>query len=111
MPILLQINSVANTGSTGRIAEGIGQTATKAGWKSYIAYGRYANPSQSELIKIGNEWDIWNHVLQTRLFDRHGLASKSATKKFIQQIKQLFPMIGCVCPSFCLFMLPPIVTC
>ena len=59
MPTLLQINSVANTGSTGRIAEGIGQVAIKAGWKSYIAYGRYANPSQSELIKIGNKWNIW----------------------------------------------------
>lgn len=93
MPILLQINSVANTGSTGRIAEGIGQTAIKAGWKSYIAYGRYANPSQSELIKIGNKWDIWNHVLQTRLFDRHGLASKGATKDLIQQIKRIKPDI------------------
>ena len=93
MPTLLQINSVANTGSTGRIAEGIGQVAIKAGWKSYIAYGRYANPSQSELIKIGNKWNIWNHVLQTRLFDRHGLASKQATKKLIQQIEQIKPDI------------------
>ena len=93
MPTLLQINSVANTGSTGRIAEGIGQAAIKAGWKSYIAYGRYANPSQSELIKIGNKWDIWNHVLQTRLFDKHGLASKGATKKLIQRIEQIKPNI------------------
>ena len=93
MPTLLQINSVANTGSTGRIAEGIGLAAIKAGWKSYIAYGRYANPSQSELIKIGNKWDVYNHVLQTRLFDRHGLASKSATKKFIQQIEEIKPDI------------------
>ena len=93
MPTLLQINSVANTGSTGRIAEGIGQAVMKAGWKSFIAYGRYANPSQSELIKIGNKWDIWNHVLQTRLFDKHGLASKGATKKLIQRIEQIKPNI------------------
>lgn len=93
MPTLLQINSVANTGSTGRIAEGIGQTAIKAGWKSFIAYGRNANPSQSELIKIGNKWDMYNHVLQTRLFDRHGLASKGATKKLIQRIEQIKPNI------------------
>ena len=91
--ILLQINSVANTGSTGRIAEGIGQAVMKAGWKSYIAYGRYANPSQSELIKIGNKWDVYNHVLQTRLFDKHGLASKNATKKLIQQIEEITPDI------------------
>ena len=93
MPTLLQINSVANTGSTGRIAEGIGQAAIKAGWKSYIAYGRYANPSQSELIKIGNKWDVYNHVLQTRLFDKHGLASESTTRKLIQQIEQIKPDI------------------
>lgn len=93
MPILLQINSVVNTGSTGRIAEGIGQTAMKAGWKSYIAYGRYANPSQSELIKIGNKWDVYDHVLQTRLFDKQGLASKGATKKLIQRIEQIKPNI------------------
>ena len=93
MLTLLQINSVANTGSTGRIAEGIGQAAMKAGWKSYIAYGRYANPSQSELIKIGNKWDVYNHVLQTRLFDKHGLASESTTRKLIQQIEQIKPDI------------------
>ena len=93
MPTLLQINSVANTGSTGRIIEGIGQAAIKVGWKSYIAYGRYANPSQSELIKIGNKWDVYNHVLQTRLFDKHGLASESTTRKLIQQIEQIKPDI------------------
>lgn len=93
MPTLLQINSVANTGSTGRIAEGIGQAAIKAGWKSFIAYGRYANPSQSELIKIGNKWDVYDHVLQTRLFDKQGLASKGATKKLIQRIEQIKPNI------------------
>ena len=93
MPTLLQINSVVNAGSTGRIAEGIGLAAIKAGWKSYIAYGRYANPSQSELIKIGNKWDMYNHVLQTRLLDKHGLASKGATKKLIQQIEEIKPDI------------------
>lgn len=58
MKKLLQINSVINSGSTGRIAEEIGQTAIAAGWKSFIAYGRNDRPSQSELIKIGNDWDI-----------------------------------------------------
>lgn len=90
---ILQINSVVNAGSTGRIAEGIGQVAINFGWKSYIAYGRFANPSQSELIKIGSKWDVYSHILQTRLFDKHGLASKRATKKFIQQIEQIKPDI------------------
>ena len=54
MPTLLQINSVANTGSTGHIAEDIGRLAIANGWNSYIAYGRKALPSQSKLIRIGN---------------------------------------------------------
>lgn len=56
MSILLQINTVVNSCSTGRIAEEIGQVAIKNGWKSYIAYGRNTRPSKSELIKIGNDF-------------------------------------------------------
>jgi len=93
MKKLLQINSVVNSGSTGRIAEEIGQTAMAAGWESYIAYGRNDRPSQSELIKISNDWDIKLHGIQTRLFDRHGLGSRSATKELIGKIKEISPDI------------------
>ena len=93
MKKLLQINSVVNSGSTGRIAEEIGQTAIAAGWESYIAYGRNDRPSMSELIKIGNDWDIRMHGLQTRLFDRHGLGSKSATRELIGKIDKIAPNI------------------
>lgn len=90
---LLQINSVVNSGSTGRIAEEIGQTSIAAGWKSYIAYGRNDRPSESELIKIGNDWDIKMHGVQTRLFDGHGLGSKLATKDLIKKIIEISPNI------------------
>jgi putative colanic acid biosynthesis glycosyltransferase len=93
MKTLLQINSVINSGSTGRIAEEIGQTAIAAGWKSYIAYGRNERPSSSKLIKIGTDKDIKLHGLQTRLFDRHGLGSRSATDEFIKQIEVIKPDI------------------
>ena len=93
MKTLLQINVVVNSGSTGRIAEEIGQTAMAKGWKSVIAYGRNERPSQSQLIKIGTDWDIKMHGMHTRLFDRHGLASKSATKELIQQIMKIKPDI------------------
>lgn len=93
MKIILQINSVVNSGSTGRIAEETGQTAIAAGWESYIAYGRNDRPSRSNLIKIGNDWDIRIHGLQTRLFDRHGLASTAATREFVDQIKKIKPDI------------------
>lgn len=94
MPILLQINVVANWGSTGRIAEEIGQVAMANGWKSYIAYGRRGTPqSKSQLIRIGTNWNILWHGFQSRLFDNHGRASKKATRKLINRIQEIKPDI------------------
>ena len=90
---LLQINLSANVGSTGRIAEEIGKEAMGQGWRSVIAYGRFAGPSESELIRVGNGFDIKEHLIETRLFDNHGLSSRRATKKFIKQIEALKPDI------------------
>ena len=81
---IFQINTVANSGSTGRITEGIGQEIINKGWESYIAYGRYANPSSSHLIKIGNKIDHYFHAFLTRLTDKHGLGSKYYTNKLIK---------------------------
>ena len=86
---LLQINVSANAGSTGKIAEQIGITAQNAGWNSIIAYGKRYNESSSTLIRIGNKSDIICHGMQTRLFDRHGLASIKATKTFLSEIDEM----------------------
>lgn len=91
MPTLLQINVVVNWGSTGRIAEEIGQVAMAAGWRSVIAYGRGNPTSKSELIRIGSNMDMYLHGIESRLFDNHGLASRKATRVFIEQIKALKP--------------------
>lgn len=93
MPILLQINVTVNTGSTGRIAEEIGQRAIASGFDSYIACGRTARKSQSNIIKIGSKWDIRWHGLKSLLFDAHGFGSKKATRKFVQQIDEINPDI------------------
>lgn len=88
---LLQINSTINWGSSGHIAEEIGQIAISKGWESYIAYGRYSSESISHSIQIGSRWEVYNHLLRTRLFDNHGLASKKATKSLINQIVNINP--------------------
>ena len=93
MKTLFQINVTSNWGSHGRIAEEIGQLAMSQGWESHIAYGRWANPSQSQLYHIGNMRDERWHGLQSRLFDNHGLASKKATQKLIEEIKRISPDI------------------
>lgn len=91
MLTLLQINVTANWGSTGKIAESIGVAALNQGWESYIAYGRYNNPSQSKLIKIGSQLDVYTHYAEQRVWDNEGLSSRSATKKLIAQIKEINP--------------------
>ena len=93
MPKLLQINSTANWGSTGKIAEQIGECAIAHGWESYIAYGRYSNHSNSTLIRIGSRISLAWHLIISRLFDKHGLGSRCATKKLIRRIEEIKPDI------------------
>lgn len=93
MRTLFQINVTSNWGSHGKIAEDIGRLAIEKGWRSVIAYGRYATPSQSETIKIGSDISVKEHVLESRLMDNHGLASRSATRRLIKQIDDIKPDI------------------
>ncbi|HJC98541.1 MAG TPA: glycosyltransferase [Candidatus Phocaeicola merdavium] len=97
MKTLLQINPVLRVStSTGRIMQEIGELAMQNGWKSYIAYGKGRDgikPCQSRLIPIGNRLDTLWHGLETRLFDRHGLASVQATRTFVKQIEHIAPDI------------------
>lgn len=94
MPKILQINTVAVNGSTGRIVEGIGLAAKKCGYDAYIAYGRNNHTdSESKLIRIGNDLSVYEHVIETRLFDRQGLASRFATKNFIRLLDDIKPDI------------------
>lgn len=88
---ILQLNTSVNSGSTGRIAEDIGRVMLANGHESYIAYGRGNRTSSSQLIKIGNEVDIYFHVLKTAVFDRHGFGSTLATKKLIAEIERINP--------------------
>lgn len=90
---LLQINITANWGSHGKIAEGIGIVAMRHGWESHIAYGRWANPSKSELYHIGSKTDEYVHGIASRLLDNHGLMSHRATQRLIQHIKTVQPDI------------------
>lgn len=93
MPTILQINVTANWGSTGKIAEQIGQCAMKHGWNSYIAYGRWCNSSESHLIKVGNFLDILCHYGVQKIRDNEGLCSCIATKFLVKKIKEINPSI------------------
>lgn len=88
---VLQINSVCGIGSTGRIATDIHANLIQQGHESYIAYGRGTPLNCDMAIRIGNNLDNYMHVAKTRIFDRHGLGSKRATRDFIDRIRGLDP--------------------
>lgn len=91
MPKLLQINITANWGSTGKIADTIGNAAIGDGWDSYIVYGGSCNTSLSKLIKVGGKWNRYLHFAEQRVRDNEGLCSRCETKKLIKQIKEVKP--------------------
>jgi glycosyltransferase involved in cell wall biosynthesis len=93
MPTIFQICVEGNTGSTGRIAEEIGILAIEKGWNSYIAYGRFPRKSKSNLIRIGTDFEVYLHGIETRIFDRHCLGSKTATHNLVKQIEEIKPDI------------------
>ena len=93
MKHIVQINVDANNGSNGGIARSIGHLVLTNGWESTIVYGRKMIPDTSNLIHIGNKCDILLHVLETRIFDNHGLSSRMSTKRLIKKLQKLKPDI------------------
>lgn len=88
---ILQINTVAGYGSTGRIVNDLGDLLIEEGFESYIAYGRKSGNSSSNLIRIGDQLDVYSHVLSTRIFDNHCFVSTNATKTLIKKIDGIQP--------------------
>lgn len=93
MPRILHINATANWGSTGRIAEQLCDIAKASGWDCFIAYGRYANMSNHNLVKVGNRGNVYVHYIANRILDNEGLSSCLATKRLVRKIKQISPDI------------------
>lgn len=90
---VLQINSVYGVGSTGRICAQISSYLQQNGHESLNAYGRATvQPvAQERILRIGSALDVGAHLLKTRLLDAHGFASRNATKRFLQQVREFDP--------------------
>lgn len=91
LPTLFQINTVANWGSTGRIAEGIGEAAMQAGWQCWMAYGRGEPKSRMHLVRVGDRWGMYGNAAVARLFDNEGLNARSATRCLIEVMRRVKP--------------------
>ena len=90
---IFQINSTCGYGSTGRIAVDILKEVEKNGGKGIIAYGRNTAPDGVNSYKITTETDVKIHGVLSRITDRQGFYSTSATKKLIEKIKEYNPDI------------------
>lgn len=90
---VLQINSVIDYGSTGRITRDLYDYLESKGHECVIAFGRGDSTPGYKTIEIGTNFDQLAHGIYSRLTDRHGFGSKLATKKFIKQIDEYNPDI------------------
>ncbi|MBO4678782.1 MAG: glycosyltransferase, partial [Lachnospiraceae bacterium] len=93
---VLFINSVLGYGSTGRIVCDLAKEYKENGNEVKIAYGRM--DSKSSLadeygVRIGGKADVLFHALYTRITDKHGLASKRATRAFLKWAEAYNPDI------------------
>ena len=94
MPVVVQINTTLNWGSTGRIAEDIGIIAQKFGFESYFAHGgRYIGTSLLPTIQVSNKIDNYFHALYGELLGKHGLGSYLSTSRFIERLNDIKPDI------------------
>ena len=87
------INSFCGIGSTGRICTDLAEMLEQKGHKVKIAYGRESVPPQYQkyAVRIGNDIDCKIHGIATRVFDRHGFASKNSTKEFLAWAEKYDP--------------------
>lgn len=97
---MLIINSVLGHGSTGKIVVNIAREYRQRGYEVTIAYGRDKACNVDDdfarminVVRIGNNVDVYWHALYTRLTDNHGLASKKATRNFLQWADKYNPDI------------------
>ena len=91
---VLFINSVCGSGSTGKIALMQAKKMIDEGHEVLFAYGRQSNVPKDfvqNTYRITNNFFVYEHILETRLFDNHGFASRLSTKKFLKKADDFNP--------------------
>ena len=89
---VFQINTVYNSGSTGRIVADIKHALENEGHECFVAYGR-GSSTEKNTECISNKLDLYHHALMTRVTDKTGFYSKKATERLIEKIEKFCPDI------------------
>ena len=87
------INTVANTGSTGRIVTSLYRAIEKQGDEARIVYGRGSCFADIKSYKIGTQLDFLNHVMKNFFRGESGFASTRATYRLISYLQAEKPDI------------------
>lgn len=88
---ILQINSVYGFGSTGRIVKDLHNYFIDEGFDSSVIYGRGEVSDEVDVHLISNSFEMYTHILRTRIMNRHGFGSKFNTKQVIRKIEEINP--------------------
>lgn len=88
---VLQVNTVCTGASTATICVQLARLVNAQGGESLIAFGRGEAVSSVRSIRIENQGEFLMHALLSRLTDRQGFYSSSATKRFCEFIKHYNP--------------------
>lgn len=91
MSLILHINSLASSGCVAMIARSIVNESAQRGYDNVFAYGRGDAPDYCKFIRIGNNTDFYEHVLESRLLDDQGKGSRRSTRRFIEHLNELGP--------------------
>lgn len=87
------INTVANTGSTGRIVMALYKKLEQESEDACIVYGRGSCASSVKCYKIGNEIDFLWHVLRNFFRGESGFGSGATTRRLIAYLEREKPDI------------------
>ena len=88
----LFINTVAGYGSTGRIAADKCRELNAQGHTCVLAYGRMKTGCEDiQTMKIGSDFGVKCHALESRMLDNSGFGSRRATLAFLKWVREFDP--------------------
>ena len=87
---VVQINTFSYK-ATGNIMINIHRQLNEAGYDSYMIWGRGRNAENKHEYVMDDELGIKLHGVYTRLTDKTGFASKTATKKLLKRLNERKP--------------------
>jgi len=91
--VILQINSVFNYGSTGKIVDGIARLVNDNSGICYSFYGRKGLRSITRSYKISSKFNIIINVIYARIFDCDGFFPYLKLNKMFKLIDEIKPDI------------------